>query len=308
MENSLVQQDFMLDSMLDVSKFEQLQRAATLFSKSGLVPQTFKENPAACFVGLQLAAQLGVNPFMLFQRLYTVGSKIGIEAQLAIGIANQKKVFKGAIQYTFAGKGETRSCTAKAVLNSTGETVEMTVDWATVAAEGWNKRNGSKWLTMPDLMFRYRSAMWLIRTYAPEVLLGLQSVEEMHDGGLVNVTPRKTIDEAFAEMQGEPVAKPVEAVVIEAEIVPEPAPEKPKKSPPKDVKTVPVEAVEVAPAEEAPVAGLEALAAEFDGTGVNLAGSGAVYVVKALGHNKPQNEWTEEDYVKVIRKIKELKK
>lgn len=283
MENSLVTQgDFMLSSMLDVAQFEQLQRAASLFSKSGLVPQTFKDNPAACFVGLQLSAQLGVNPFMLFQRLYTIGNKIGIEAQLAIGIANQKKVFKGAIQYTFTGKGDTRSCTAKAVLSSTGETVEMTVDWATVTAEGWNKRNGSKWLTMPDLMFRYRSAMWLIRTYAPEVLLGLQSVEEMQDGGMINVTPKKTIDEAFAELQE---AKPVEAEVAEvAEVA-----EEPKKTPPKNDS-------------------LEALRAEFEKTGVDLASTGAVYVVKALGQNKPQDEWTEADYVAVISKIKEIKK
>lgn len=280
MENSLVTQDFMLDSMLDVGKFEQLQRAASLFSKSGLVPQTFKENPAACFVGLQLSAQLGVNPFMLFQRLYTVGNKIGIEAQLAIGIANQKKVFKGAIQYSFTGKGETRSCTAKATLSSTGEQVEMTVDWATVAAEGWNKRNGSKWLTMPDLMFRYRSAMWLIRTYAPEVLLGLQSVEEMQDTGLVNVTPKKTIDEAFTELKEETPApaKQVEATIEEAVVVPETKDE------------------------------LEALKTELEAFNVNLSGAGAAYVVRALGHNKPQSEWTKEDYEKVIAKIKQVKK
>lgn len=295
MENSLVTQDFMLESMLDVNKFEQLQRAASLFSKSGLVPQTFRDNPAACFVGLQLSAQLGVNPFMLFQRLYTVGNKIGIEAQLAIGIANQKKVFKGAIQYTFTGKGDTRSCTAKAVLASTGETVEMTVDWATVAAEGWNKRNGSKWLTMPDLMFRYRSAMWLIRTYAPEVLLGLQSIEEMQDGGMINVTPKKTIDEAFAELQE---AKPVEAEVVEVE----PA-EEPKKAPPKNVKTVKAE--EVIAEEPADFTGYEKRLKEL---GFDINGTGAVYVVRALGQNKPMGEWTKGDYEKVIANIEAVKK
>lgn len=296
MENSLVTQgDFMLSSMLDVAHFEQLQRAASLFSKSGLVPQTFKDNPAACFVGLQLSAQLGVNPFMLFQRLYTIGNKIGIEAQLAIGIANQKKVFKGAIQYTFTGKGETRSCTAKAVLASTGETVEMTVDWATVAAEGWNKRNGSKWLTMPDLMFRYRSAMWLIRTYAPEVLLGLQSVEEMQDSGMINVTPKKTIDEAFAELQE---AKPVEAEVVEVE----PA-EEPKKAPPKTVKTVKAE--EVIAEETVDFTECEKRLAEL---GFDINGTGAVYVVRALGQNKPMDEWTRDDYEKVIANIEAVKK
>jgi hypothetical protein len=45
-------------------------------------------------------------------------------------------------------------------------------------AEGWTKKAGSKWLTMPDQMFAYRSAAWLIRRVCPEVVMGMMTAEE----------------------------------------------------------------------------------------------------------------------------------
>lgn len=200
--------NFVMDSMLNPTTFEQMQRAATLFSKSGLVPANFQNNAAACFVGLQLAGAIGCNPFMLFQGLYSISGKIALETKLAVAIANRSGVFTAPITHTFKGEGKTRSCTASATLSKSGKEVSLTVDWDTVEKEGWNKRNGSKWNTMPDQMFRYRSSMWLIRTYAPEVLSGLSSVDEIQDSQIIDVTPRvKNIDEAFAEM-----AKPAEVI------------------------------------------------------------------------------------------------
>ncbi len=222
--------DAMMQTLLNVPVFEQMQRAATLFSKSGLVPKNFENNPAACFVGLQLAAQLGVNPFMLFQKIYNIGGKIGIEAQVAIAIANQRGVFEGPIEHKFSGQGDTRSCTATAILAKSKKPVSLTIDWQTVNAEGWNKKGGSKWLTMPDQMFRYRSSLWLIRTYAPECLMGLNSIDEIEDMQVINVTPTKvtteainnTVDAAFAEKHAEPekpeeVTDPRAALLAEIE-------------------------------------------------------------------------------------------
>jgi hypothetical protein len=194
---TLTGNDAMMATMLNVQTFEQMQRVAKLFSSSGLVPKSFENNPAACFVGLQLATQLGINPFMLFQKIYNVGGKIGIEAQVAIAIANQRGIFEGPIEHVFEGKGATRSCTAVAVIAKSKKTVTLKIDWETVEKEGWNKKNGSKWLTMPDQMFRYRSSLWLIRTYAPETLMGLSSIDELQDERIIDVTPVKvTIDAA----------------------------------------------------------------------------------------------------------------
>jgi hypothetical protein len=49
--------------------------------------------------------------------------------------------------------------------------------------EGWVSKDGSKWKTMPDVMLRYRAASFFGRLYAPEVLNGMKTVEEIEDIG-----------------------------------------------------------------------------------------------------------------------------
>lgn len=188
--------DAMMQTLFNPVAFEQMQRAAGLFAKSGLVPKTFENNMPACFVGLQLAAQLGVNPFMLFQKIYSVNGKIGIEAQVAIAVANQRKIFSEPMNFEFSGEGKSRKCTCSAPLTASKKTVSLSLTWAEVQAEGWDKKSGSKWNTIPDQMFRYRTALWLIRTYAPEVLMGLNSIDEMEDIGVIDITPTKVVVES----------------------------------------------------------------------------------------------------------------
>lgn len=185
------------DLIMNEQMFNQLQRGAKLFSESGLVPKTFKGNPAACFVGLQLSAQLGVSPFLLFQRIYSPAEgKIGIESQLAIALANQKGVFTGPIEYEWSGtEGQDDwTCTAVATLARNKKEVRMPITWKMVKAEGWDQDKGtqkSKWKTIPEQMFRYRSAGWLIKTYTPEILLGLEMSDELDDTRTINITPAK---------------------------------------------------------------------------------------------------------------------
>jgi hypothetical protein len=42
---------------------------------------------------------------------------------------------------------------------------------------------------LPELMLRYRAAAFLIRTYAPELTMGLHTAEEQYD--ITNVTPQR---------------------------------------------------------------------------------------------------------------------
>lgn len=170
-----------MDALLNVDKFEQLQRCAKLFSSSDLVPEQFRGKVANCFIGLQMALRLGVEPFMFLQNCYIVHGKPGIESKLAIALANSRGVFRGGIRYEMFGEGKTRGCIAYGTHAKTGDRCEATCDMALATAEGWTKKSGSKWLTMPELMLKYRAAMFLIRTHCPEVIMGLQSVEELAD-------------------------------------------------------------------------------------------------------------------------------
>ena len=58
-----------------------------------------------------------------------------------------------------------------------GVEVDFTVDMAMANAEGWTKN--PKYRTMPQLMLSYRAATSLIRLYAPEVTMGMQTDEEV---------------------------------------------------------------------------------------------------------------------------------
>lgn len=49
--------------------------------------------------------------------------------------------------------------------------------------EGWYAKDGSKWQTLPDLMLRYRAASFFGRLFAPELMMGLPTVDELEDRG-----------------------------------------------------------------------------------------------------------------------------
>lgn len=61
------------------------------------------------------------------------------------------------------------------VLESPEVSIQMAID------EGWLTKNGSKWQTIPELMLRYRCASFFGRLYAPEILMGLHTIEEVQD-------------------------------------------------------------------------------------------------------------------------------
>ena len=47
--------------------------------------------------------------------------------------------------------------------------------------EGWSTKPGSKWLTMSEQMLAYRAGSFFARAYCPEVLLGVQTIDEIQD-------------------------------------------------------------------------------------------------------------------------------
>lgn len=166
-----------------------IYRLGQMYARSKLVPREFQGRPDDCAIVVQLAHRWGVDAFMAFQHVYPVYGKPGVDSQMAISLLHASGKIIGTVQYEFSGAVNSDDYGAVAMVRdkATGEIVRgPKVNWGLVKAEGWNKAKGdkqiaSKWSTMPDLMFHYRSAMFLIRTHYPEVIMGLQSVEEIED-------------------------------------------------------------------------------------------------------------------------------
>lgn len=172
---------------LDSAKFEHGQRVASFLAQASLVPEHYQKNPSNCLIALNQATLLKVDVLLFMQKTYAIKGKIGIESQLAIGLANRAKVFKDVIQYDFSGKGDDYQCRAFAVTAATGVKCEEICSVADAKSMGWwdkrdrNGKNVSPWPKQTKKMLRYRSAINLIRAYCPEVLLGLDTAEELKD-------------------------------------------------------------------------------------------------------------------------------
>ena len=48
-------------------------------------------------------------------------------------------------------------------------------------AEGWLDKSGSKWKTMPQQMLQYRAASFFARVFCPDILMGVQTADEIRD-------------------------------------------------------------------------------------------------------------------------------
>lgn len=183
--------------LLDRNHFEMMQRAAKLFASSKLVPAHFQGDVASTFVACHMAYNLKVDPMMLMQNCYVVHGRPALEGKLVIALANSRGPYPGGLKFAYSGEGDSRSCTCSGV-RSDGEIDTSTVDVAMAKKAGWWKNQ--LWQTFTDQFLAYRSATFLIRKHCPEVLMGLNTVDEQRDisGPAVTVVPRRSAEQLNA--------------------------------------------------------------------------------------------------------------
>ena len=161
--------------------FALAQRQAVAFANSDIVPDTFRGNVPNCMVALELASRIGASPLMVAQNLDVIHGRPSFRATFLIACLNRCGRFT-PLRYKIEGEGMEKSCIAYAHDTETGELYEgppVTLQMA--KDEKWSTKPGSKWLTMPDLMLRYRAAAFFARTTAPEVAMGLYTADEAFD-------------------------------------------------------------------------------------------------------------------------------
>jgi hypothetical protein len=190
---------------------------------------------ANCYIALKMARTMGEDPLVVLQNIHVVNGKAGFASQYMIARANSSGVFKGRINWRVdRADPNNMRVTAYAALADTGEIVEFTADMEMARAEQWTKN--PKYKTMPEVMLRYRSAAFLVRFYAPDVMLGYHTADEAEDVG-------------FAAT---PIAEPLRAdMLIEQATQREPAAEVEAPAQPEtfDHDTGEIETIEAEPAE-----------------------------------------------------------
>lgn len=163
--------------------FELLQRAGKALANSSLIPEVYRGNLPNCIIALEMAQRIGASPLMVMQNLYIVYGRPAWSAKFLIACFNQCGRFS-AVRYLWSGtRGKDDwGCQAWAIERETGEKIfGPVITMELVKAEGWYGRKDSKWKTIPEKMFMYRSAAWMIDTHAPELSMGIRTDDEIGD-------------------------------------------------------------------------------------------------------------------------------
>lgn len=172
--------------------FTMARKMAQALSQSTIVPQHFQRNEANCMVAISQAQKMNIDPFTVMQNMYMIQGKISWKSSFLIAMINASGKYDMELQFEEEEKsGKPYSCrcwTTKDGRRVDG--IKVTMDMA--EAEGWTKKNGSKWKTLPALMLRYRSASFFANLNCPELTSGFYTKEEMLDNDFSQQPEKQT--------------------------------------------------------------------------------------------------------------------
>ena len=210
----------------DPAQMESIQRAAKMFASSDLVPEMYqigaKNNTeskaiANCVIAMNMATRMNADVLMIMQNLVIIYGRPSWSSTFLISSVNSCGRFE-PLKYKFTNKGklgkvdytdyewngqrkvavtktfdgskiDNIECVAYTKAKGSDELLESSpIDLEMAIKEGWYTKAGSKWTTMERQMLMYRAASFWVRTYAPEISMGMYTVEEVQDMG------GKTID------------------------------------------------------------------------------------------------------------------
>lgn len=180
METTLQKTNEIPESTFSVQGFEHAQRVSKMLAQSQLVPEVYRGKVENCMIALEMANRIGASPLMVMQNLHVIQGRPSWSSPFIIASLNSCGRFS-PLRFVMEGKDDEYGCYAWTEDKKGEKLMGPKVTMAMVKAEGWLTKNGSKWKTMPDLMFRYRAAAFFGRLYAPDILMGMQSMEEVID-------------------------------------------------------------------------------------------------------------------------------
>ena len=172
-----------------------------------------------CMIAIEIAQRIGASPLMIMQNMVPIYGKPSWSSKFLVATVNTcgrfnplqyrftEKGMLGMVDYvdyekewvnTANGKGYYKSkavqkqfdgqkimdieCVAYTTAKGSDQVLESSpVSIRLAIQEGWYTKNGSKWQTMTKQMLMYRAASFWTSAYAPELSMGMRTVEEQQD-------------------------------------------------------------------------------------------------------------------------------
>lgn len=183
-----------------IERMARAQKLAAYVATASNIPEQYRGKPADCMIAIDMADRMGVSAMFVFQNMYVVKGKPSWSGQACKALIDNCGKFRNARHVYFGKEGTAeRGCYIEAERADSGEKVQgVKVTMAMAQAEGWT--NNKKWINMPDLMLGYRAATFFARLHCPELLMGLQTADEVED---IAQPKQKAVSNLTAALKGD---------------------------------------------------------------------------------------------------------
>ncbi|WP_286952859.1 MULTISPECIES: recombinase RecT [Aminobacterium] len=175
--------------------YQDFWKIASTLARSDMIPREYQKKPENVIIAIEMSQRTGASVFAIMQGMDVIYGRPSWRSQFIISAINTCGRFYPLEFQFFGTEGEDDwGCYAYTKDKRTGRTLKgprVTIKMA--KDEGWyskKDRQGqecSKWQTMPELMLHYRAAAFFGRLYAPDVLNGMYSSDEVHE--IIDVEP-----------------------------------------------------------------------------------------------------------------------
>lgn len=197
--------------MMDDAALNRVSHLAEIMASSKATIPVHLRSHGDCFAVCLQSMQWGMNPFAVAQKTFLVNGTLGYEAQLVAAVINNSGLVTGRFKFHWDGPwenviGKYKEIQSKRVLASTSEDEEGCYVEVSATLKGETEptslklyltqartRNSTLWADDPKQQLAYLAQKRWARLYAPDVLLGVYTPDELSDA------PR-TIDMGQAEV------------------------------------------------------------------------------------------------------------
>jgi hypothetical protein len=213
----------MTSVMSDDQLFNRMYRMAEVMATSKMtVPKHLQNSAGDCMAIVMQSSQWKMNPFAVAQKTHVINGVLGYEAQLISAVINSSGAVKDRFHFEWFGDwskviGNFKEVLSKSKVNDDGTPKKYIVPnwnladekgigvkvWATLKGEDDPRilelfmsqatvRNSTLWATDPKQQLAYLAQKRWARLFAPDVILGVYSADELEEPTIKDITPQAT--------------------------------------------------------------------------------------------------------------------
>jgi hypothetical protein len=155
------------------ASIQEAMRLAEMMATAKLVPAGLQKSPADCLMVIQQAIRWQMDPFAVAQECSVIQGKLMHSGKLVAAVINTNGNLVRRLAFDYTGEGPERTITVSGQLQGEPQprVIEVILKNAATANVLWTKQ--------PDQQLMYHGARVWARRHVPELMLGVNSPEEM---------------------------------------------------------------------------------------------------------------------------------